>query len=81
VLGRRSLAAPTVEYLRRLEAKDRYRRLVTLIPEVQPARPWQWIMHNQRGRVLDRAIRRGTASAGGHGRLAPSAPLPCIGHP
>jgi hypothetical protein len=31
-----------------------------LIPEVQPARPWQWIMYNQRGLILDRAIRRGT---------------------
>ena len=58
---RRSLTAPIVEYLRRLEAADRYHRLVVLIPEVQPARPWQWIMHNQRGRVLDRAIRRGTS--------------------
>ncbi len=57
---RRSLTVPIVEYLRHLEAEDRYHRLVVLIPEVQPARPWQWIMHNQRGRVLDRAIRRGT---------------------
>ncbi len=58
---RRSLAAPVVGYLRELEADDRYHRLVVLIPEVQPAHPWQWILHNQRGRVLDRAIRRGTA--------------------
>ncbi len=59
---RRSLAAPIVDYLRKLEDEDRYHRLVVLIPEVQPARPWQWIMHNQRGRVLDRAIRRGTSN-------------------
>ncbi len=44
----------------KLEAEDSDRRLVVLIPEVQPARPWQWIMHNQRGTVLNRAIRRGT---------------------
>ena len=31
-----------------------------LIPEVQPMHPWQWILHNQRGVVLDRAIRQGT---------------------
>jgi hypothetical protein len=57
---RRSLTQPIVDYLRRLEAQDRHRRLVVLIPEVQPARPWQRILHNQRGVVLDRAIRRGT---------------------
>jgi len=59
---RRSLAAPIVDYLKQLEHQERYHRLVVLIPEVQPARPWQWIMHNQRGRVLDRAIRRGTSN-------------------
>ncbi|HEX7994928.1 MAG TPA: hypothetical protein VF506_13485, partial [Streptosporangiaceae bacterium] len=35
-------------------------RIVVLIPEVQPARPWQRILHNQRGFVLDRAIQQGT---------------------
>jgi hypothetical protein len=34
--------------------------VVVLIPEVQPASPWQWILHNQRGVVLDRAIRQDT---------------------
>lgn len=57
---RRSLTQPIVDYLRRLETQDRYRRLVVLIPEVRPAHPWQRILHNQRGVVLDRAIRRGT---------------------
>jgi amino acid transporter len=56
----RSLAKPIVSYLRAIEAEDKYHRLVVLIPEVQPARPWQWVMHNQRGLILDRAIRRGT---------------------
>ncbi len=56
----RSIAKPIVQYLRAVESEDKYHRLVVLIPEVQPGRPWQWIMHNQRGLILDRAIRRGT---------------------
>jgi amino acid transporter len=56
----RSLAPPIVEYLRLLEQEERYQRVVVLIPEVQPNRPWQWILHNQRGVVLNRAIRKGT---------------------
>jgi amino acid transporter len=60
--GRRSLAPPIVEYLRGLETQDRYHRIVVLIPEIQPVRPWQRILHNQRGFVLDRAIRKGTAN-------------------
>jgi hypothetical protein len=59
----RSLAPPIVEYLRQLEGQDqRFHRIVVLIPEVQPARPWQRILHNQRGFVLDRAIQKGTAN-------------------
>jgi amino acid transporter len=56
----RSIAKPIVSYLRAIEAEDKYHRLVVLIPEVQPTKPWQWVMHNQRGLILDRAIRRGT---------------------
>jgi hypothetical protein len=56
----RSLGPPIVEYLRTLEHDDRYERLVVLIPEVQPAGPWQWVLHNQRGIVLNRAIKQGT---------------------
>ena len=56
----RSLGPPTVEYLRKLEDQDRQRRLVVLIAELEPMRPWQWILHNQRGVFLDQAIRRGT---------------------
>jgi hypothetical protein len=58
----RSLAKPIVHYLRQLEAEDKYHRLVVLIPEVQPTGPLQWLLHNQRGVILDRAIRRGTAN-------------------
>ena len=56
----RSIAKPIVSYLRSVEAEDKYHRLVVLIPEVQPAHWWQWLLHNQRGLILDRAIRRGT---------------------
>ncbi|HTW03457.1 MAG TPA: APC family permease [Streptosporangiaceae bacterium] len=58
----RSLAPPVVKYLKRLEDDGRYHRLVVLIPEVQPDRWWRWILHNQRGFVLQRAIQRGTTN-------------------
>jgi hypothetical protein len=29
---------------------------------VRPAHRWQWILHNQRGGVLERAIQRGTVN-------------------
>jgi hypothetical protein len=56
----RSLAKPIVRYLRLVEAEDKYHRLVVLIPEVEPSRWWEWILHNQRGIILERAIRRDT---------------------
>jgi hypothetical protein len=56
----RDLGPPIVDFLRDLETQDKYHRIVVLIPEVQPARPWQRILHNQRGFVLDRAIQKGT---------------------
>lgn len=58
----RTLGPPIVEYLRQLEGENASRRLVVLIAELEPMRPWEWILHNQRGVVLDRAIRRGTAN-------------------
>jgi hypothetical protein len=58
----RSLAKPIVAYLRSVESEDRYRRLVVLIPEVEPSAPWEWLLHNQRGIILERAIRHGTAN-------------------
>ncbi|HEY1819698.1 MAG TPA: hypothetical protein VGG83_07200, partial [Trebonia sp.] len=58
----RSLAKPIVHYLRTLEAEDKYHRLVVLIPEVDPYKPWEWVLHNQRGIILERAIRRGTTN-------------------
>jgi amino acid transporter len=58
----RALGPPIVEYLRDLESSDRYDRIVVLVPEVQAARPWRRILHNQRGFVLDRAIQKGTVN-------------------
>jgi amino acid transporter len=58
----RSLAAPIVSYLQQIEAEDRYHRLVVLIPEMQPLRPWLRFLNNQRGFVLDRAIQQGTSN-------------------
>jgi amino acid transporter len=57
---RRSLSKPIVKYLCDLEQTDKYHRLVVLIPEVQPSSLWQYLLHNQRGVILDRAIRRHT---------------------
>jgi len=58
----RSLSKPIVKYLCEIERSDQYHRLVVLIPEVEPSSPWQYLLHNQRGVILERAIRRGTAS-------------------
>ena len=58
----RSLAMPVVKYLRQVEQEDRYHRLVVLIPELQPLHWWQWILHNQRGFVLQQAIQHGTVN-------------------
>jgi amino acid transporter len=56
---RRSLGEPLVDYLRTLERTYSNDQLVVLIPEVQPARRWQTILHNQRGFVLEQAIQHG----------------------
>jgi amino acid transporter len=58
--SRRALGPPVVNFLRELEQAASYDQLVVLIPEVQPAHPWQRILHNQRGFVLEQAIQRGT---------------------
>jgi amino acid transporter len=57
---KQSLGAPIVAYLRELEVQASHDQLVVLIPEVQPARPWRRILHNQRGFVLEQAIQHGT---------------------
>jgi amino acid transporter len=56
----RSLGQPIVDYLRELEQTQTHDQLVVLIPEVQAARPWRRVLHNQRGFVLEQAIHHGT---------------------
>ena len=58
----RSIAPPIVKYLSQIEAQDEYHQLVVLIPEVQPKHFWYALLFNQRGVIIDRAIRRGTAN-------------------
>jgi hypothetical protein len=58
----RTLGPPIVSYLRQLEGEDTGRRLVVLIAELEPMRTWQWILHNQRGAVLERAVRHDTTN-------------------
>jgi hypothetical protein len=53
---------PAGQYLNELEAKNTYHKLVVLIPEVQPPKVWEYLLFNQRGVILDRAIRRDTAN-------------------
>jgi len=57
---KRSLGTPVVDYLRELERSAEHDELVVLIPEVQAPRPWQVVLHNQRGFVLEQAIQHGT---------------------
>jgi len=58
----RSIAKPIVKYLCDVEEKHPQRKVVVLIPEVQPRRFWDYLLFNQRGVILDWAIRRGTAN-------------------
>jgi amino acid transporter len=58
----RSIAKPIVKYLCDVEEKHPQRKIVVLIPEVQPRRFWDYLLFNQRGVILDWAIRRGTAN-------------------
>ena len=58
----RSIAKPIVQYLNELEAKNTYHKLVVLIPEVQPPKVWEYLLFNQRGVILNRAIRRDTSN-------------------
>jgi amino acid transporter len=62
VTRHRSLGPPIVSYLRDLEVSVPSRRVMVLIPEVQPARIYRRVLFNQRGAVLDRAVRRGTTN-------------------
>jgi amino acid transporter len=56
----RELSRPLVTYLREVCAAHAYDRVTVLIPEVEPAHWWTWPLHNQRGALIARAIRRGS---------------------
>lgn len=56
----RSLGPPVAGYVRDREREDPHRRVVVIIPEVQPEHWWRWFLHNQRGAVLSRVITSGT---------------------
>jgi len=58
----RSIAKPIVKYLCQIEDDNEYQSLVVVIPEVQPKKFWYYLLFNQRGVILDRAIRRGTGN-------------------
>ena len=64
---RRSITQPIVEYLNQLAvtapaSAGGFERIMVLIPEVQPRTAWHRLLHNQRGAVLDRAIRKHTTA-------------------
>ncbi|MEV0530994.1 APC family permease [Kitasatospora sp. NPDC050463] len=58
--GYRRLGQPLAAYVNRLAAENAYDRITVLIPEAEPRRLWQRALQNQRGAVIDRALRRHT---------------------
>ncbi|MEU9130781.1 APC family permease [Kitasatospora sp. NPDC048540] len=54
----RRLGRPIAAFVNELAAEHAYDRITVLIPEVEPARLWQRALQNQRGAVIDRALRR-----------------------
>ncbi|MDH6124335.1 APC family permease [Kitasatospora sp. GP82] len=56
----RRLGAPLAAYVNELGVERSYERITVLIPEVEPTRLWQRALQNQRGAVIDRALRRRT---------------------
>jgi hypothetical protein len=56
----RSLTRPIIDYLHEVERANGHDRLIVLIPEMHLSKPWLRLLQNQRGSVLDRAIRRHT---------------------
>ncbi|WP_078661587.1 APC family permease [Streptomyces sp. NRRL B-24484] len=58
--GHRRLGRPIADHVNALTAERAYDRITVLIPEVEPARLWQRVLQNQRGAVVDRALRRHT---------------------
>jgi amino acid transporter len=59
----RRLGRPLVDFINDLTVERRYDRVTVLIAEVEPERLWQRCLQNQRGALIDRALRRGTDAA------------------
>ncbi|MEY9932499.1 hypothetical protein ABH926_007150 [Catenulispora sp. GP43] len=63
--AQRSLTRPIVQYLNQLAreapaAPGGHERITVPIPEAQPHKVWHRLLHNQRGAVPDRVIRKNT---------------------
>ncbi|MFE0463083.1 APC family permease [Kitasatospora sp. NPDC058965] len=56
----RRLGRPIAAHVNELAAARAYDRITVLIPETEPRRIWQRALQNQRGAVIDRAVRRHT---------------------
>ncbi|MFI7215819.1 APC family permease [Micromonospora maritima] len=74
----RDLGRPFAAHLR-----ERYtgRHMFVVIPEVQPARRWERILRNNRGAVLDHAVRRHTDAVVCRMRFPVPATVPGAGEP
>ncbi|MFF9001364.1 APC family permease [Streptomyces achromogenes] len=58
--ARRGLGRPIAAYVRAVAAAEPGTRVTVLIPETEPERLWQRLLHNQRGAVVAHAVRRET---------------------
>lgn len=56
----RRLGRPLVDFVNELGTEHAYDRITVLIAEVEPVHVWQRALQNQRGALIDRALRLGT---------------------
>jgi amino acid transporter len=56
----RSITRPIVDYLNAAEQEESNEQVIILIPEMELTKPWQRLLQNQRGAVIDRAVRKHT---------------------
>jgi hypothetical protein len=48
----RLVVTPIVDYVKKLAAENRDRRIITVIPEFIARRWFQWLLHTQRAEIL-----------------------------
>ncbi|MBL1100659.1 APC family permease [Streptomyces coffeae] len=58
----RSLGRPIAAYVDELTTRHPTTRITVLIPETEPARPWQRLLQNQRGAVVAHTLRHHTTA-------------------